>query len=77
MTLCDLGGQDKISNAYLRHLPTSPRRGSRGVFGWRLGGLDLALGGDGGGGFLGKVVMDGVEVEGRVNKEIDERRDRD
>lgn len=25
----------------------------------------------------GKVVMDGVEVEGRVNKEIDERRDRD
>lgn len=28
-------------------------------------------------GVLGKVVMDGVEVEGRVNKEIDERRDRD
>lgn len=32
------------------------------------------LGGGWGG---GKVVMDGVEVEGRVNKEIDERRDRD
>ena len=30
--LCDLGGKDKIRQAYLRHLPTSPQRGS----GWAV-----------------------------------------
>ena len=71
--LGDLGGKDKIRQAYLRHLPTSPQRGSGWAvvfWGWkkgvpfdisRAGGVDKAVGCQRR--FLGWVMVMGWRVE--------------